>query len=148
MKLSLFIGAAVAPLVIALATPALAEPVTGTVVDASGTRALQGAEVTIVELGQTAIVGADGSFRFGDVPAGSYTLRARFAGAVDDVRTIVVPEATRLDQMRASDPGSSAWVSANAGSGKTHVLAQRVIRLLLDGTEPSKILCLTYTKAA
>lgn len=92
MKLSLFIGAAVAPLVIALAAPALAEPVTGTVVDASGTRALQGAEVTIVELGQTAIVGADGSFRFGDVPAGSYTLRARFAGAVDDVRTIVVPE--------------------------------------------------------
>ncbi len=63
-------------------------------------------------------------------------------------RAIVVPEATRLDQMRASDPASSAWVSANAGSGKTHVLAQRVIRLLLDGTEPSKILCLTYTKAA
>jgi ATP-dependent helicase/nuclease subunit A len=39
-------------------------------------------------------------------------------------------------------------VSANAGSGKTYVLAQRVIRLLLDGTPPSKILCLTYTKAA
>jgi ATP-dependent helicase/nuclease subunit A len=61
---------------------------------------------------------------------------------------IIVPEGTRLDQMRASNPASSAWVSANAGSGKTHVLAQRVIRLLLDGTEPSKILCLTYTKAA
>ncbi|TIN59882.1 MAG: double-strand break repair helicase AddA, partial [Mesorhizobium sp.] len=40
------------------------------------------------------------------------------------------------------------WVSANAGSGKTHVLAQRVIRLLLRGTDPSKILCLTYTRAA
>src|SRR5690606_16610867 len=46
------------------------------------------------------------------------------------------------------DPGLSAWVSANAGSGKTHVLAQRVIRLLLKGTNPSKILCLTYTRAA
>ena len=44
--------------------------------------------------------------------------------------------------------GASAWVAANAGSGKTHVLAQRVIRLLLRGTPPAKILCLTYTKAA
>jgi ATP-dependent helicase/nuclease subunit A len=51
-------------------------------------------------------------------------------------------------QHDASDPASSAWVAANAGSGKTHVLAQRVIRLLLRGTPPEKILCLTYTKAA
>src|SRR5690606_2023509 len=49
---------------------------------------------------------------------------------------------------QAADPGVSAWVSANAGSGKTHVLAQRVIRLLLAGTDPSRILCLTYTRAA
>ncbi|MCO6390987.1 double-strand break repair helicase AddA [Aliihoeflea aestuarii] len=60
----------------------------------------------------------------------------------------VIPESTRLDQARASDPKNSAWVSANAGSGKTHVLSQRVIRLLLDGTDPSRILCLTYTRAA
>ena len=54
-----------------------------------------------------------------------------------------------LDVQRvASDPSLSAWVAANAGSGKTHVLAQRVIRLLLRGTPPEKILCLTYTKAA
>jgi ATP-dependent helicase/nuclease subunit A len=54
-----------------------------------------------------------------------------------------------LDVQRiASNPAVSAWVSANAGSGKTHVLAQRVIRLLLSGTAPEKILCLTYTKAA
>ena len=45
-------------------------------------------------------------------------------------------------------PGASVWVSANAGSGKTHVLAQRVVRLLLQGAPPSKILCLTFTKAA
>jgi ATP-dependent helicase/nuclease subunit A len=55
---------------------------------------------------------------------------------------------TTQQQTRASDPGSSAWVSANAGSGKTHVLTQRVIRLLLAGCRPSAILCLTYTKAA
>ncbi|MGV8937614.1 MAG: double-strand break repair helicase AddA [Allorhizobium sp.] len=55
---------------------------------------------------------------------------------------------TTAQQALASDPGRSAWVSANAGSGKTHVLTQRVIRLLLSGTRPSSILCLTYTKAA
>jgi TonB-dependent receptor len=91
MKLSLFIGAAVAPLLLAVASPAVAGPVTGTVADGSGTRTLQGAEVTIVELGQTATVGADGGFRFGDVPAGAYTLRARFAGATEEVRQISVP---------------------------------------------------------
>jgi ATP-dependent helicase/nuclease subunit A len=51
-------------------------------------------------------------------------------------------------QRKASDPRGSAWVSANAGCGKTHVLAQRVVRLLIDGAEPSKLLCLTFTKAA
>ncbi len=59
-----------------------------------------------------------------------------------------VPAETLKNQAEASDPQVSAWVSANAGSGKTHVLAQRVIRLLLDGVDPSRILCLTYTKAA
>ena len=50
--------------------------------------------------------------------------------------------------MRAADPASSVWVAANAGSGKTHVLTQRVLRLLLSGVAPDSILCLTYTKAA
>ncbi|MBS7696971.1 MULTISPECIES: double-strand break repair helicase AddA [unclassified Chelatococcus] len=51
-------------------------------------------------------------------------------------------------QHRAADPAASAWVSANAGSGKTTVLANRVLRLLLAGAEPGRILCLTFTKAA
>src|SRR3954469_17074224 len=59
-----------------------------------------------------------------------------------------IPETVRAAQARASDPASSAFVSANAGSGKTHVLVQRVIRLLLDGVPPQKILCITFTKAA
>lgn len=58
------------------------------------------------------------------------------------------PPSALATQLQASDPGQSAWVSANAGSGKTHVLASRVIRLLLQGVAPSKILCLTFTKAA
>jgi ATP-dependent helicase/nuclease subunit A len=59
-----------------------------------------------------------------------------------------IPSAVTELQTRASDPGSSAWVAANAGSGKTHVLAQRVIRLLLSGVDPARILCITFTKAA
>lgn len=59
-----------------------------------------------------------------------------------------IPPQTLVAQATASDPRNSAWVSANAGSGKTHVLSQRVIRLLLGNTDPSRILCLTYTRAA
>ena len=63
--------------------------------------------------------------------------------ALDDI-----PPHVTERQTAASDPGSSAWVAANAGSGKTHVLAQRVIRLLLSGVDPARILCITFTKAA
>ena len=59
-----------------------------------------------------------------------------------------VPAEVMAKQIAASDPSVSVWVAANAGSGKTHVLVQRVIRLLLDGCPPSRILCLTFTKAA
>lgn len=59
-----------------------------------------------------------------------------------------IPSEVTARQMQASDPRASIWVSANAGSGKTHVLSQRVIRLLLHGCDPAKILCLTFTKAA
>src|ERR1700742_2093438 len=50
--------------------------------------------------------------------------------------------------VRASDPTVSAWVAANAGSGKTYTLANRVARLLLSGAKPERILCITFTKAA
>ena len=59
-----------------------------------------------------------------------------------------IPDPVRAAQARASNPAASAFVSANAGSGKTHVLVQRVIRLLLDNVPPEKILCITFTKAA
>src|SRR6187399_713966 len=60
----------------------------------------------------------------------------------------IIPPNVRDTQARASDPAASSFVSANAGSGKTHVLVQRVIRLLLDDVPPEKILCITFTKAA
>lgn len=56
-------------------------------------------------------------------------------------------DATR-NQIEAANPLRSTWLTANAGSGKTRVLTDRVARLLLAGTAPERILCLTYTKAA
>jgi ATP-dependent helicase/nuclease subunit A len=76
-------------------------------------------------------------------------VRGRWIGAAGMVKAArPIPSAVRDAQQRASNPLSSSFVSANAGSGKTHVLVQRVIRLLLDGVKPEKILCLTFTKAA
>lgn len=51
-------------------------------------------------------------------------------------------------QLLAADPKASVFVTANAGSGKTSTLVDRVARLLLRGAEPAAILCVTYTKAA
>lgn len=56
--------------------------------------------------------------------------------------------AATASQVEAANPKGSRLASANAGSGKTKVLVDRVTRLLLGGTPPDKILCLTYTKAA
>ncbi|HEU6443181.1 MAG TPA: UvrD-helicase domain-containing protein, partial [Microvirga sp.] len=61
---------------------------------------------------------------------------------------LVIPDYTKEAQRRAANPRASAWVSANAGAGKTKVLTDRVVRLLLSGTLPGRILCLTFTKAA
>lgn len=51
-------------------------------------------------------------------------------------------------QRLAAHPHHSAWVAASAGSGKTKVLTDRVLNLLLEGCVPERILCLTFTKAA
>ncbi len=61
--------------------------------------------------------------------------------------TQMFDDATRA-QIEAARPDASTWLAANAGSGKTRVLTDRVARLLLSGVEPQQILCLTYTKAA
>ena len=52
------------------------------------------------------------------------------------------------DQRRAADPRASVWVGASAGTGKTKVLTDRLLRLLLEGVRPERRLCLTFTKAA
>src|SRR5438094_1706218 len=51
-------------------------------------------------------------------------------------------------QRRALRPEESVWVAASAGTGKTKVLTDRLLALMLDGTDPARILCLTFTRAA
>ena len=63
-------------------------------------------------------------------------------------RDLLPPDEATERQWRAADPAATTWVGANAGSGKTRVLTDRVARLLLGGTPPERVLCLTYTKAA
>ena len=53
-----------------------------------------------------------------------------------------------MSQLDAANPARSVWVSANAGTGKTRVLVDRIARILLAGARPEKILCLTFTKTA
>src|ERR1700754_1134141 len=64
--------------------------------------------------------------------------------AVTEVRPL---HKLKGNQRTASDPCKHPWLSASAGTGKTQVLAARVLRLLLAGVDPGAILCLTFTKA-
>jgi ATP-dependent helicase/nuclease subunit A len=60
----------------------------------------------------------------------------------------IAPADASIQQRRATLPDRSVWVSASAGTGKTKVLTDRVLSLLLAGTAPGRILCLTFTRAA
>ncbi|MDD5586516.1 MAG: UvrD-helicase domain-containing protein, partial [Alphaproteobacteria bacterium] len=68
--------------------------------------------------------------------------------AFEKIDGVILPLQPAPAQRRASDPAASVWVGASAGSGKTKVLADRVIRLLLAGVPPQRVLCLTFTRAA
>ena len=66
--------------------------------------------------------------------------------------SVLTPEAMReraiAVQRKAAEPGDSVWVVASAGTGKTTVLTDRSLRLLLAGSRPERLLCLTFTNAA
>src|SRR5437016_13655141 len=61
---------------------------------------------------------------------------------------IVASATADAAQRRALDPEQSVWVAASAGTGKTRVLTDRLLALMLAGTDPARILCLTFTRAA
>lgn len=75
-----------------ISAPAIAGTLTGSVVDSDGVRGLQGAQVEIVELDRVTTAGQDGIYRFPDVPAGTYTLRATYAGADEGSTSVSVTE--------------------------------------------------------
>lgn len=88
-KLWVFASAAIAAFG---AAPAWAGDINGSVTDNQQVRALEGAEVELVELQRRAEAGPDGRFRFSNVPAGTYTLEVRYASAAPLTQTVVVPE--------------------------------------------------------
>ena len=64
------------------------------------------------------------------------------------MRDIAAQALALTPQRAAAAPGASVWLTASAGSGKTHVLVERLLALLLAGAAPENVLCLTFTKAA
>ncbi|WP_380874312.1 TonB-dependent receptor [Sphingomonas sp. DBB INV C78] len=88
----------IAALLAASSTAALAADVTGVVLDGSSTRALEGAEVSIVELGRKVEAKRDGSYRFADVPPGTYTLRAHYSGVEDFSESVTVADTGLLNK--------------------------------------------------
>ena len=67
---------------------------------------------------------------------------------MSEAATLSPSERAQREQQAAGNPAVSAFVSAHAGSGKTTLLVSRLLRLMLGGADPARILCLTYTKAA
>lgn len=115
-----------------LSSPAFAGTVSGVVTDGTGTRALEGAEITIVELGRTVEAQGDGSYRFTDVPAGTYTLRAHYSGVTDYRETITVSETGDINKiiLLGSD-GSTILVIGQQASLASSLSRQRAA----DGVE-------------
>jgi TonB-dependent receptor len=90
-----------------LAAPAFAQDLAGSVVDATGTRSLAGAEIRIVELDRVAQAGRDGRYHFTNVPAGTYTLVARYVGAAEETRSVTVESANAVADFTLSASGDA-----------------------------------------
>ncbi|MBL9010043.1 MAG: TonB-dependent receptor [Alphaproteobacteria bacterium] len=119
-----------------LAAPAFAAAVSGRVIDSTGQAALEGAEITLVELGRSAESGPGGAFRFADVAPGSYTLRAAYAGAESvDVAVTVTAEGDVVVDVRigpdAGDYGESVIVVGQRANLASSISRQRAA----DGVE-------------
>ena len=113
-----------------LAAPAFAAAVSGRVIDSTGQAALEGAEITLVELGRSAESGPGGAFRFADVAPGSYTLRAAYAGAESvDVAVTVTAEGDVVVDVRigpdAGDYGESVIVVGQRANLASSISRQR-----------------------
>ncbi|WP_417609994.1 TonB-dependent receptor [Parasphingorhabdus sp.] len=119
-KLALMLGCA-------LPSTAWAGTIAGVVVDPSETRGLQSAQVRIVELDRVATTERDGSYRFPDVPAGTYTLETRYVGA-DPIQTKVNVTETgvsRADIVLEGGPGAEIVVIGQSANQASALSRQR-----------------------
>lgn len=118
-----------------LAAPAMAGEVAGVVSDDSDTIALQAASVRLVELGREAVTGRDGSFRFDDVPAGTYTIEAHYVGAATGSQSITVPEtgAVRADFALAGVNEAAILVVGQSASQASALSRKRSSDVISDG---------------
>lgn len=111
LRTQLFVGSAIAALTALTATPVFAGEVAGIVADPTNTAGLRAAEVVIEELGRRAVTSGDGSFIFNDVPAGTYTLTARYVGAEAVRASVTVPaEGTVRQDFTLGQSGSNILV--------------------------------------
>lgn len=121
-------GVSRAAVMLAFLAPAsaLAGDVVGTVSDGTGTRALQSTQLRIVELNRVAEAGRDGSYRFPDVPAGTYTIEARYVGA-DPVRSsVTVPQAgTVVEDIQIGSKIDSSIVVIGQIANQASVLSRQ-----------------------
>jgi TonB-dependent receptor len=116
-RIRLFAGTAAAALAAGFAAPALAGEVAGTVADVGGTEALQAAEVVIEELGRRTVTARDGTYMFADVPAGTYTVTARYVGAPAVQFSVTVPATGQVVQNFAlGEAGSEILVVGQSAS--------------------------------
>lgn len=100
-----------------LASPAIAGEVRGIVADASANESLQAAEVTIEELGRRTTTARDGSYSFDDLPAGSYTITARYVGAEPVTSTVsVAAQGTVVQNFALGQTGSNILVIGQSAS--------------------------------
>lgn len=108
-----------------LPAAAWASDVSGTVSDATGTRTLQGAQVTIVELGRTTPVDENGRYHFADVPAGSYTLHVDYVGVPAEDVAITVADAEVTQDVALGSPESEILVVGQVANLLSSLSRQR-----------------------
>lgn len=124
-SLRLLTGGAVFALATSLAAPAIAGEVRGIVADATDTDSLQAAEVTIEELGRRTTTSRDGTYVFADVPAGSYTVTARYVGAEPVTFTVAVPAEGRAVQNFALGQTGSNILVIGQGASQASALSRK-----------------------
>lgn len=107
------------------AAPALAGDLAGTVTDAAETDALQAAEIIVEELGRRARTERDGTYVIAGLPAGTYTVTARYIGADDASFTVTIPQEGRVTQDFKMGLGDASIVVVGQRANQASALSRK-----------------------